>query len=211
MYATATSAVSSSIASSKRSSGMVASPASGTWTTRRPRSSCACEICPTVGNSKSETTIFVRPPSKRRPLMTAETPAESEVVTATSSGWAFTSPANTASTAKVGLFEVLVREEGVCLVGEHDPPSLQDVAPVGDREREVRVILDDEDGDAGVVHLLDDLEVLLDEDRREPHRGLVHEQELRARHERPSHRHHLLLAARERSRELRAPLVQARE
>src|SRR3989304_5327335 len=36
MYATATSAASSSIASSKRSSGMVASPASGTWTTRRP-------------------------------------------------------------------------------------------------------------------------------------------------------------------------------
>ena len=39
-----------------------------TWTTSAPRSSCACAICPTVGNSYSLTTIRFRlaPGSRRR-------------------------------------------------------------------------------------------------------------------------------------------------
>ena len=96
-------------------------------------------------------------------------------------------------------------------VGKHDVASLQHVAAVGDRERDVRVLLDDENGHPGLVHLLDDLEVSLDEDRGEAHRGLVHEQEPGAGHERPPHRQHLLLAARERAGELRAALVEERE
>ena len=94
---------------------------------------------------------------------------------------------------------------------EHDPAGREHVAAVGDRERDVRVLLDDEHGDALVVHLLDDLEALLDEDRSEPHRRLVHQQQLRVRHQRAAHRDHLLLAARERSGQLLAPLVDARE
>ena len=66
-------------------------------------------------------------------------------------------------------------------------------------------------GLGGYSDLLDDLEAPLDEDRCEAHRRLVHEHQLRARHERPAHRDHLLLAARERARELRAALVEERE
>ena len=62
------------------------------------------------------------------------------------------------------------------------------------------LLLDDEHGDAGFVDLLDDLEAALDEDGREPHGRLVHQQELRLRHQRAAHRHHLLLAAGERAR-----------
>jgi hypothetical protein len=62
-------------------------------TTRAPRASWACQICPIVGNSQSVNTTFERR-AKRRPLASALTPAESEVVTATSSGSALTSPAN---------------------------------------------------------------------------------------------------------------------
>jgi hypothetical protein len=61
------------------------------------------------------------------------------------------------------------------------------------------------------VHLLDDLEAPLDQDRGEAHRRLVHQEQLRPRHERAAHRDHLLLAARERPCELLAALVQARE
>src|SRR5437588_600981 len=113
--------------------------------------------------------------------------------------------------AQVGLPEVLVREEGGSLVRQHDSARLEDVAAVGDRERHVRVLLDDQHRDTRLVHLPDDLEVPLDEDRREPHRGLVHEQELRLRHECPAHRDHLLLAAGERPGELPPPLLQQRE
>ena len=37
----------------KRSSGIRPSESGCTWTTSAPRSSCACAICPTVGNSNS--------------------------------------------------------------------------------------------------------------------------------------------------------------
>src|SRR4051794_41391895 len=110
--------------------------------------------------------------------------------------------------AEVGLAEILVLAELGGRAGEDEPPGGQHVAAVCDRERDVRVLLDDEHRDAGLVHLLDDLERTLDEDRREAHRRLVHQQQLRLRHQRPTHRHHLLLAARERASELAAALVQ---
>jgi hypothetical protein len=95
----ATSAVRSSIASAKRSSGIVPSPSAGTWTTRMPRRSCACQIWPIVGNSKLLTTTVSRPSSKRSPLARALTPAETDVVTAISSSSAFTSEATAPRTA----------------------------------------------------------------------------------------------------------------
>ena len=61
----------------------------------------------------------------------------------------------------------------------------------------------------GGVDLLDDLEVLLDERGRQAHRRLVHQQQPRPRHQRPAHRDHLLLAARQRPRELAAALAAA--
>jgi len=85
-------AVSSSIARSKRSRGSIPSPSASTCTTRAPRSSCACQIWPTVGNSQSVVTIFERR-AYRSPVAIALSPADTEVVTATSSGAAFTSRA----------------------------------------------------------------------------------------------------------------------
>src|SRR6266511_3603371 len=61
------------------------------------------------------------------------------------------------------------------------------------------------------MDLLDDLEAAFDEDGRQPHRRLVHQQQLWVGHQRTTHRDHLLLAARQRPRELPATLVQQRE
>ena len=59
--------------------------------------------------------------------------------------------------------------------------------------------------------LRDDLVQLFDDDRRETHRQLVEEEERRVGGEAARHREHLLLAARQRARELRAPLAEPRE
>ena len=57
----------------------------------------------------------------------------------------------------------------------------------------------------------DDVEDLLDEQRREAHRGLVEQQELRTAHEGTAHGEHLLFAARERAGRLILALLEARE
>ena len=88
-----TSAVRSSIASAKRSAGIVPSASGWTWTTSAPRSSCACAIWPTVGNSYSLITIRFRSPSSRSADVSALTPWETDVVTATSSVSAWSKPA----------------------------------------------------------------------------------------------------------------------
>src|SRR5437868_2860470 len=77
------------------------------------------------------------------------------------------------STAKVGLAQILVPEQFRRRAGQDDAPGLQHVSAVGDRQRDVRVLLDRQDRDTRFVYLLNDLEVLLDQDRRQPHRGLV--------------------------------------
>src|SRR5262249_26896635 len=113
--------------------------------------------------------------------------------------------------AKVRLPELFVSEQVGSLSLEHHASRRQNVAAVGDGQRHVRVLLDDENRDTCLVHLLDDREAALDEDRREPHRRLVHQQESGPRHQRTAHRDHLLLAARERACELRTPLVEQRK
>src|SRR6266516_7361047 len=197
--------VSSSIARSKCSSGIVPSSAARTCETRAPRASCACQIWPIVGNSQSVRTTFDRF-VKRRPLASALTPAESDVVTAISSGPALTRPAKAlraaswrstqyshgapfssqsdrycsyaartesdsapceqelmytwcskigkrwrqrsasvaASTAKVGIYQVLVREQLFGRALQNAAPSRENVAAVSDGERHVRILLDDE-------------------------------------------------------------------
>ena len=97
-------------------------------------------------------------------------------------------------------FAVFVREQLLRRALQDAAAGREDVAAVGDRERHVRILLDDQHRDAGLVHLLDDLEAALDEDRRQAHRRLVHQQQLRVRHQRAPHRDHLLLAARRASR-----------
>ena len=79
-------------------------------------------------------------------------------------------------------------------------------------ERGVRVLLDDQHREALLlVEPAHDLEELLDDDRREPERRLVEEQEPRPREARAGEREHLLLAARQRSGLLVAPLREPRQ
>ena len=74
-------------------------------------------------------------------------------------------------------------------------------------ERHLRVLFDEQDRDALLVDLLDDIENRLDHLRGQTHRGLVQHQDLGVSHEGPADREHLLLATRQRAAELLPPLL----
>jgi hypothetical protein len=93
-----------------------------------------------------------------------------------------------------------VPERMICAV-------LQHVAAMRRAQGVVGVLLDEQDGHAVVaVELADDLEDLLDVERRQAERGLVEQQQLRPAHQRAGDRQHLLLAARQRAGALLAAL-----
>ena len=95
---------------------------------------------------------------------------------------------------------------------ERDAADLEHVRGLRELQRDVRVLLDDEHGQALVlVQLLDDPEDLGDEERREAERRLVEQQQPRPLHECAREREHLLLAAAERPGLLAAPLLDPRE
>ena len=73
---------------------------------------------------------------------------------------------------------------------------------IGDAEHDVCELLDHEDRDAGVGDVAHQAVELLDDEGGEAHRHLVEEQDGRLGHERPRHRQHSLLAARQRSGQL---------
>src|SRR3954465_14117309 len=84
---------------------------------------------------------------------------------------------------------------------------LEDHAAVREVERKLHVLLDEEDGDAMLVaDAADHSADFLHHPRREAEKRLVDHQELRPRHQAARDRHHLLLAAGEGVRELRATL-----
>src|SRR6185436_14754588 len=79
-------------------------------------------------------------------------------------------------------------------------------------ERDVRVLLDDEHRRARLlVDASQRREDVAHQDRRDAERGLVEEQELRARHESQADREHLLLASRERRAVVAQAVLEARE
>src|SRR5713226_6427356 len=81
--------------------------------------------------------------------------------------------------------------------GEHHPPGVDDHHVVGEVERELDVLLDQHDRLPFGLELGDGATDLGDELRRQPLRGLVHQQHARIAHERAADRELLLLAARE--------------
>src|SRR5262252_3310683 len=82
-------------------------------------------------------------------------------------------------------------------------PCLEDIGSVGDLERQVGVLLDDQHRDPLVgVQLAEAAEEVLHDDRRQPERWLIEQEKLRATHESTSDGEHLLLAAREAAGEL---------
>src|SRR5439155_12143035 len=73
-----------------------------------------------------------------------------------------------------------------------------DVGAVGDLDRPCGVLLDEEDRDAFLLQLLEDLEDPVDDERRKAQRRLVEEEQFRAGEQSAGNRELLLLASRER-------------
>ena len=80
---------------------------------------------------------------------------------------------------------------------QRDPTLEQAVDAIGDLECLVDVLLDDEDRRALRLDDRDGLVHLLDDDRRQPERDLVEQQQSRVGHQRPPDRERLLLATRQ--------------
>ena len=72
-------------------------------------------------------------------------------------------------------------------------------------------MLDQEHRGAGLVQVLDNLEDLFDQNRRQTHGGFVEHEQLRVTHKGAAHNEHLLLAARKGTGDLATTLLQARE
>src|SRR5436190_589456 len=78
----------------------------------------------------------------------------------------------------------------------HDAAIFENVAVACVFQRHVGVLLGEQEGDTLLaVEVLHDLEDLLNDLRRQSHRRLVEQDHFRPRHQRPSDRAHLLLAA----------------
>ena len=99
-----------------------------------------------------------------------------------------------------------IREELVGGVFHDDAAVFHDIGAVGDTERLVGVLLDEENGGAVGIDLLDDGENLLDDDRREAEGRLIKQEQRRAGHDRAGNRQHLLFAAGQRAARLVAAL-----
>src|SRR5947209_10633705 len=107
-------------------------------------------------------------------------------------------PLADAGEPQVELLDVLVLADRPGVAVEDDAPVLHHVAVLSEPERYRGVLLGEQDGDARLtVHAADDLEDLVHQHRRQPHRGLVEQHELGPGHERAADRHHRLLAARD--------------
>src|SRR5215467_12286841 len=91
---------------------------------------------------------------------------------------------------------------------DHQVPRLQHVGARGQDQSASRVLLDEQDGHPFGVEARDDVEDLAGETWGQAQRGLVEEKQARPDHEGARYREHLLLAARERARELARSLTE---
>ena len=92
--------------------------------------------------------------------------------------------------------------------GEAELALLHEHGPLGQVERDVDRLLDDDDRGAPPVDLVDDLEQPGDDGGREPERQLVDHQQLGSGHQRAAEGQHLLLATRQVAGQLAGPLGQ---
>src|ERR1700733_7853620 len=77
------------------------------------------------------------------------------------------------------------------------PAVLDDVMAIGDGRGEAKILLDQQDREAGVLQMSDDAADLLDDHGRQPLGRLVEQQQPRAGAQDAADRQHLLLAARQ--------------
>src|SRR5688572_5131074 len=113
--------------------------------------------------------------------------------------------------SEVRFPDLRVREEAGSGVGKRDRARLHHIAAIRDLERQTRVLLDQKDRDAERRNLAHDREDLRHQLRRESHRRLVEQEQLRAGHQRARDREHLLLAAGKRAGSLPGSFAQARK
>ena len=92
-----------------------------------------------------------------------------------------------------------------------DVAGLQHVGAVRDGQRQFSVLLHQQDRDALFVAFLDDLENLLDQQRGQAHRRLIHQNHLGLSHQGAAHGQHLLLTAGKGACQLAFALFQAGE
>src|SRR4051812_394581 len=116
-----------------------------------------------------------------------------------------------AGAAEIEVDHLRVVQEVRAAALEAIAPEVEHVAAVRHRERAACVLLDHEDRHAPLVDLADLVEDRVHEERRQPRRRLVEQEQVGLGDERARHRQHLPLAARQRSRTLPAPLAQARK
>ena len=96
-------------------------------------------------------------------------------------------------------------------ITQNNLPALEHISARGNRESHQRILFDQQDGGPALVDGLDDVKDTLHQDRRQPHRRLIQQQQARMGHDGASHCQHLLLAAREGPRNLTVTLLETRE
>src|SRR5467141_1318477 len=106
---------------------------------------------------------------------------------------------------------VLVREQLGAAALHPDGAGLHHIPAIGKLQREVRILLDQQHRDPGVAEHLHRAHHLRYQQRREPQRRLIQQQELRPGHHGAAEGEHLLLAAGQRARRLLAALAQERK
>src|SRR5262245_60022315 len=115
------------------------------------------------------------------------------------------------SLTEVGPFHLRTREQARRRIGGRYDPALHDVAAIAGLERELRVLLDQEQRHSFLCDGAYGVEYLLHHERCKSHARFVQQQQLRPAHQRPPDSKYLLLATRQRARALTPPLGQARK
>src|SRR5262249_25433776 len=134
------------------------------------------------------------------PNSTTVTPMNTGQVVPVTSSTASLPRARSMAALEIGGAHLGVAQQLGASAGERDLAVDHHVAAMGELEGMVGVLLDQEDGHLLLlVDVADDLEDLLDDQRREAERRLVEQQQPRPAHQRPRDRQHLLLAARQRA------------
>src|SRR5215471_10922454 len=112
------------------------------------------------------------------------------------------------NSGEMGLLDVWAGEEVLAPSGEADATVFQDVATMAELKGAEHVLFDQEDGEPAMVDSPKVLEDRPDDDRGQAETGLVQHEEPRTGHQATSNRAHLLLAPRQRPRELALALPQ---
>src|SRR4051812_39582589 len=81
--------------------------------------------------------------------------------------------------AKISLLDFLGLADLGRRTFHHHSALGQNISVIGDGERLMHILLHKEDRNAALLDLADDVEVLLDEERRQAERGLVDQQQFR--------------------------------